>query len=81
MNSVNIQNQCHIIAEVTGSSPVSPTTASVYINEELSLRDILETLLGPEGKRRFVHINTMLNYSVILFVTFRDGVGQVVANY
>ncbi len=25
MNSISMQNQCHIIAEVTGSNPVAPT--------------------------------------------------------
>jgi len=37
--------------EVTGSSPVSPTLASV-LSEELGLRELLEVLLGPEGRRR-----------------------------
>ncbi len=31
---------------------VPPTLASVYINEELPLRELLEVLLGPEGRRR-----------------------------
>ncbi len=26
MNNADLQNQCHIIAEVTGSNPVPPTT-------------------------------------------------------
>lgn len=38
--------------EVTGSSPVPPTLASVHITEELGLREILEVLLGTEGRRR-----------------------------
>jgi len=37
--------------EVTGSNPVSPILASV-LNEELGLRELLEVLLGPEGRRR-----------------------------
>ena len=39
------------IAEVTGSNPVSPTIASLQ-NEELLLRELLEALLGPEGRTR-----------------------------
>jgi len=37
--------------EVTGSSPVPPTIAPL-LNEELGLRELLETLLGPEGRRK-----------------------------
>ncbi len=37
--------------EVTGSSPVLPTISSV-LSEELPLRELLEGLLGPEGRRR-----------------------------
>ena len=44
-------DQWHVIAEVTRSSRVPPTTASV-LDEELPLRELLETLLGPEGRRR-----------------------------
>jgi hypothetical protein len=46
-----MKNQCHIIAEVTGSSPVSPTIASV-LGQDLPLSVVLEALLGPDGKRR-----------------------------
>jgi len=35
----------------TGSNPVSPTLASLQ-SEELPLRELLEALLGPEGRRR-----------------------------
>ena len=37
--------------EVTGSSPVPPILASV-LSEELGLRELLEALLGPEGRRK-----------------------------
>jgi len=44
---------CVDIAEVTGSSPVPPTIASV-LSEELLLRELLEAVLGPEGRRRLM---------------------------
>ncbi len=37
--------------EVTGSNPVSPTIAPV-LSEELGLRELLEALLGTEGRRK-----------------------------
>jgi integrase/recombinase XerD len=37
--------------EVTGSSPVPPTTVAV-LSGEPGLRELLEALLGPEGRRR-----------------------------
>ncbi len=46
-----MENQCHIIAEVTGSSPVSPTIASVP-GQDLPLSVVLKALLGSDGKRR-----------------------------
>jgi hypothetical protein len=46
-----VEKRCHIIAEVTGSSPVPPTIAPV-LSEELLLRELLEAVLGPEGRRR-----------------------------
>ena len=47
-------NRCPIIAEVTGSSPVSPTIASVHINElgHLPIAVVLEALLDDKAKRR-----------------------------
>ena len=36
-----MKNQCHIIAEVTGSSPVPPTIASV-LGQDLPLSVVLE---------------------------------------
>ena len=47
-----------VIAEVTGSSPVPPIIASV-LSEELLLRELLEAVLGPEGRRRLMlrHLN------------------------
>jgi hypothetical protein len=44
---------CVDIAEVTGSSPVPPTIASVP-SEELLLRELLEAVLEPEGRRRLM---------------------------
>ena len=38
--------------EVTGSSPVPPIPASVHITEELPLRELLEILLGADGRRK-----------------------------
>ena len=37
--------------EVTGSNPVPPTTSSVP-SQGLSLRELLEVRLGPEGRKR-----------------------------
>jgi len=45
--------RCVDIAEVTGSSPVPPTIASV-LSGELLLRELLEAVLGPEGRRRLM---------------------------
>ena len=43
-----------ITQEVTGSNPVSPTIASAlnFEHEQLPLRELLEALLGTEGRRR-----------------------------
>jgi hypothetical protein len=41
----------HHIAEVRGSSPLLPTT-SHQNSEELSIRELLIMLLGPEARRR-----------------------------
>ncbi len=68
MNNADLQNQCHIIAEVTGSNPVSPTTASLQ-NEELPLRELLEVLLGTEGKRR-LRLRHMANEELNDYTTF-----------
>jgi hypothetical protein len=43
------ENRVPLIAEVTGSNPVSPTISKVYIKEELPLRELLEVLFAPEG--------------------------------
>ena len=45
--------RCVDIAEVTGSSPVLPTIASV-LSGELLLKELLEAVLGPEGRRRLM---------------------------
>jgi len=45
------ENRLHIIAEVSDSSSLPPTTSAV-LPEDLPLRELLKTLLGPEGKRR-----------------------------
>jgi hypothetical protein len=46
----DLENRVHSIAEVIGSSPLPPICSSVYINEELPLRSLLEVLLGSESK-------------------------------
>jgi len=43
--------RCLRMAEVGGSNPPISTKASV-LSEELGLRELLEELLGPEGRRR-----------------------------
>ena len=45
--------RCVDIAEVTGSNPVLPTIASV-LSEELLLTELLEAVLGLEGRRRLM---------------------------
>ena len=42
---------CVDIAEASGSSPLPPTIASV-LNEDLPLRELLETLLSPDIRRK-----------------------------
>ena len=45
MESPSMENRCHIIAEVTGSSPVSPTTSKSVTKYQLITAKILPSLL------------------------------------
>ena len=47
--------------EVTGSSPVSPTITLV-LSEELGLRELIEALLGTEGRRKLTLRNTGISF-------------------
>ncbi|UCG55354.1 MAG: hypothetical protein JSV32_03860 [Dehalococcoidia bacterium] len=49
MNNDCITNQCDIIAEVTGSNPVSPTISSVLSYALLKI-ELLVILLGFQDK-------------------------------
>jgi len=46
-----VYNQCPSRQEITGSSPVPPIFAPI-LSGEPGLRELLEVLLGPEGRRR-----------------------------
>jgi hypothetical protein len=66
----------HIIAEVTGSSPVPPTIALV-LGQDLPLSVVLEALLGPDEKR-MLGLRHMQNEE--LFKLYDSGLGAEVAH-
>ena len=51
--------------EVTGSSPVLPTTTPVLLQKESSVLEILEIIFGPELRRRLM-VRQMSNDELFL---------------